>query len=489
MGNMSDQALLDYLSRISHDMKTPLNSILGFVSLLEEQRWPAPYDDYLRGIMSSTNLLKNLIASIMDAAKAEGNELQYKDEPFRVYELLEDTLLPFKSLVDKQDLSFNILLDKSLKCTLIGDSVRLVQVIHNLVSNAIAHTEFGEIEVKATVRQLDKIGHLVISVSDTGYGIPKEDQQAIFDPFFQSAHGRSVPMGTGLGLSISRHIVEHYEGQLQVISEVGRGSVFTAIIPMHHEQVIETAESFKMNAKEPTFARTTKIERILIAEDNMVNQKLMSAFMERFHLKYDIAVNGLEALELLADNTYDLILMDCQMPIMDGYETTKEIRRRYGDNIFIVALTAFASEDNTARCYASGMNDVMSKPFDMEAMMAFLKIDLDQEHRSLNQKRYYDLAVRSLMEKIQFDLESSRQLMDTFIDQSKEMMDKIGLLIKVADYQELSRITHQFKGAAAAVRQEMIRQRLMEMESCLKEQDLVKYEALFENLKKEPLLV
>lgn len=360
----SSSAKADFLATMSHEIRTPMNAILGMTHFLKEDN---PREDQLESINVldfSGKTLLSLIDDILDLSKIDSGKIEFEQVDFVIRDLINTISESFKTTAINKKVKLITEIDDKLPDYLNGDSVRLTQILNNLVSNALKFTEEGSVKILVNVNYETKSDiNVQFKVVDTGIGIEEDRIQSIFDSFVQANKTTNrLYGGTGLGLSISKKLVELQDGSIEVISEVGKGSEF----------IIELAFSKSTNKENTESERVLNIEeqeldiKVLVAEDNLVNQKVMQSFLKRWKVDCVIVSNGVEVLEQLKDNEFDLILMDLEMPEMDGYEAASLIRKLENPSksrIPIFALTAAALNDVKEKVYAVGMNDFVTKPF------------------------------------------------------------------------------------------------------------------------------
>ncbi len=375
----------DFLANMSHELRTPMNAIIGFSELLSETPLAEEQLDYARTISQSAASLLSLINDILDLAKIEAGKLELERLPFDLAEVIDNVVAMFKIPAGEKGVVVACKIDSRIPKRIIGDSNRLRQILINLAGNAMKFTEQGGVDIQVGYAR-EAAGQIVsrFSVHDSGIGIPADRVEAIFEKFTQ-ADGSTTRKygGTGLGLAICLQLVELMGGRLAVESEVGKGSTFYFVIPLEEApaEIISLQEH-----KEASREKAGSGGRILLVEDNAVNQRLASILITRQGYEVEVASDGAEALEHLQHQTFDLVLMDVQMPNMDGMEATRRIRaieadlalrqsyvglRALEQPLAIVGLTAHARKEDETACYDSGMNGFLTKPI-IKAKLAMI---------------------------------------------------------------------------------------------------------------------
>ncbi|MDW8106050.1 MAG: ATP-binding protein [Armatimonadota bacterium] len=358
------QARTEFLANMSHEIRTPMNGVLGMLSLLKETPLTAEQRELLATAEVSAKHLLEILDDILHLAKIEANRVQLEQVPVDIAQLVSESCAIVAPQAQAKGLTLRHELPHETPLHVRGDPTRLRQILLNLLSNAVKFTHQGEVVVRVQAVD-DTESHLTLrfEVQDTGIGIPLDRQAVIFEPFRQ-ADGSTTRKygGTGLGLAIVRRLVELMGGQVGVQSTEGVGSTFWFVVPFSKAQLSASTVADKLEDALPSVQGL----RVLVAEDNPVNQKVIRKLLERWNIVVQIAPNGREAVEQFQSATYDVVLMDCQMPEMDGYEATRRIRayeqHRGLPRTPIIALTANALEGDRERCLQSGMDDYLTKP-------------------------------------------------------------------------------------------------------------------------------
>jgi signal transduction histidine kinase/PAS domain-containing protein len=365
----------EFLANMSHEIRTPMNGILGFVEQLEKHETDPERLKQFNMIRSSGNTLLHIINDILDFSKIESGKLALESNPVNLYDVISETTGIFSELTGSRQIMLVKEVDEQIPGCIMGDAVRIKQVIFNLLSNAIKFTpEHGTVTLEATFDE--GADQIKMAVTDTGIGIPREKLEFIFEAFAQQDTSTTRKFGgTGLGLSISSSLINNMGGTLQVRSEVGKGSTFTCTIPVVYcpegltasdgETADETDGAIRLNG------------HVLVVEDNRTNQMLMGIILDEYGITYDVADDGVEAIRYFNEHDYDVILMDENMPNMNGIEATRQIRAIEGENdqsaTPIIAVTANALAEDRQRFLDAGMDDYISKPYEEKDIVAILR--------------------------------------------------------------------------------------------------------------------
>lgn len=440
-----------FLANISHEIRTPINGIAGIAGLLTKNQNAEEREMYLSAIRHSSENLKVIINDILDLAAIDSGKLKFEKIAFNLTDLIPSLISTFTYQAREKNIALHYTIDESLNKILMGDPVRLNQVLINLISNAMKFTHAGAIHVKCELEKEQKgICHVRISVKDTGVGIPAEKLNTIFESFSQADESVTRRYGgTGLGLTIARQLVEFQKGRIEVYSQEHVGSTFTVHIPYS----VGSTKASRLASQHvaSNTAITTQHVRVLLVEDNDINRLYAKSILQTWKCSTDIAENGLIAIEKLKNNSYDVILMDVQMPVMDGYEATKAIRMMPHPvgSTPIVALTANATKIDVEKCLIAGMNDYLSKPFTPEDLyhMLFEKLKIvpsstsEVKIPSIN-KQYNLEYLRSMSGNNQ---EFIREMLQTFVQSIPNSLKEMEEALNLSDFAQLARVTHQIK--------------------------------------------
>ena len=445
-----------FLANVSHEIRTPLNAILGFTYLLENEKLPPPAGEYVNHIQVAGRSLLNLINDLLDISKMEVGEVHLDMQPTSLPELVDSVAILLGQKASEKGIVYQQVLSEDLPTQVLTDKLRLTQILLNICGNAVKFTEKGSVtmRVEPVSQSSGSVQNIRFTITDTGIGIPKEKTGKIFDRFVQASESTTREFGgTGLGLSIAKSLVSLLNGSLSLESTVGKGTQFILEFPF---EVIEVPLQPLPHEYRPTVQIKPESLKILAAEDNILNQKLLSAVLKRINLPVTIVNNGQEAIDALKKENFDLILMDVQMPVMDGYTAIRNIRNKLQLTTPIITMTAHAMIGEKEECLRIGANSYISKPFKESDLVSEIfrltnKENIPEQSEEIanfddtDGLKYIDQ--KYLVEITNEDLDLIGELKSIFRQDYREQLERIKKAAFEEEYAELKKIIHKFRSS------------------------------------------
>ncbi len=466
----AQKAKEQFLANMSHEIRTPINGIAGMITLLNESNPTDQQKKYLDAIKHSTDNLKVIINDILDFSAIESGKLKFEKIGFDILHQVQSVIESLTVQANEKGLTIELnTKNHEQNPILLGDPVRLNQILINLINNAIKFTHEGKITINlACAKSFDKKLNVTFEISDTGIGIPKDKLATIFDTFKQADESITRKFGgTGLGLTISKQLVEQQGGKISVNSRVGVGTTFTFMIPYEIGSKTDLVEETEPKKETKKQAGNLAGMRVLLVEDNDINRMYAANILKKWHCRYDEAENGQIALEKVRKQDYDVILMDIQMPVLDGIEAARAIRTSFASpkkNTPIIAFTANALKGDKDKYLEAGMNAYISKPFMPDELHSIMLEYFSPESGPGETANNKLTDLTSLRKMSNNDESFVQELVKSFVDKTPELLDELNAASRQEDWPLVGSLAHKLKPNLAFMGIESLKELVLTLE-------------------------
>ncbi len=428
-----------FLANISHEIRTPINAISGMSGILADTEISETQKQYVNAIQSSSKSLMVIVNDILDMSKLESGKFSAEFIPFDIQSIVDPIYTSYLLRTDEKGIAFSIEYPENMPKWVFGDPTRLGQILNNLISNAIKFTDKGKVSLKITFEKKGKLNEFCFNVTDTGIGIDQEKLKTIFEFFSQEDNTITRRFGgTGLGLAISKSIAELLGGEIKVESQKNVGSTFKFCLSM--------PEANEQSKNETRVHSDLSGQNVLIVEDNELNRFLAVTILKKWNAIIHIAENGEEAVAAVKDKNIDIVLMDIQMPVMDGVAASLAIRNELKSNVPIIALTANALESEKEKCWQAGMNEYITKPYNPEFLLEKIIFLIENNSKSEDQNSE-NISLENLSELMNGSKEQMIKMTTVFLDQIEKHFNEIKFALNENDLEQITAITHKLKSS------------------------------------------
>lgn len=448
-----------FLSNMSHELRTPLHSIYSLSNLLDETTLSGEQSTYVENILNATNILMRMVEDMLDIDKIENGLIRFESKIFNPQLVINALARMFNEKIKEKKLEFTLHYDSALPEFVMGDPFRLKQILMHLLENAVKYTQKGKIDLKCKLMGSDKDNYFFeFTVKDTGIGIDSKDLDLIQEKFQQAKmDDKRIFKGQGLGLTIVKQLIELQQGEFTLSSEMNKGTQAQFLMPFQFPKA-ESVAVAEQNQPQKTNGLDTL--RVLIAEDVDINQLVIKKHMQKFGFQAEFAENGKMAIEKLRNNRYDIILMDMQMPVMDGYEAIKLIRKEFPEpvrSIPIISITASVMGEAPKRCLEAGANDYVPKPYDIKELRKKMEMCVgktpvnDLKNIDTMQDTDNDKSPKSLIDLdylyqlSEGDDDFTISMLSYFLDNTPSVLNDLKQFYREKDWKSLRNIAHKFK--------------------------------------------